>query len=107
LPRKFPEPDGLRLVKEKLELAKTRMLTVEDGREVRDSLDKCCDKHPRICGYREECRKLDNKLSDYLPPDIPRPASTYEQPREYESCWQGTLHSTTIRVRMPKASEVC
>ena len=70
-----PEPEGLRIIKAKLELAKTVKLTAEDGQEVDDALKKCHEAYPQGCGYREECRRWDNLLSNFLPTYKPKAAS--------------------------------
>ena len=66
---------GLLAIKEMLEAAKYRTLTVEDGRYVSAEMESCCE--ATWCGHRMECKDLDGKLATLLPPDAPKPVSTY------------------------------
>lgn len=99
---KLPEPEGLRLIKEKLELAKRQKLTDEDGLEVDEVLARCHDAHPRGCGYWQECRELDNKLSDFLPTGYrAKLARPYRRGKtDPAECMQATVHGIVIRERV-------
>ena len=59
---------GIQAIKDKL---KQEKLTVQDGLEVNEKLDVCCEVHPK-CNCVKECDELNNKLSDRLPAYVPK-----------------------------------
>ena len=83
-------PKGLLAIKEMLEAAKYRTLTLEDGRYVSREMESCCEA-TRWCGHRMECKDLDGKLATLLPPDAPKPVSTYRAKQDTGEWMQVTV----------------
>ena len=61
------ECPALNLIKAKLQIAKRNYKFDESvANEIDEAIERYCI-YPKPCGHREECRMLDNRLSDYLP----------------------------------------
>ncbi len=92
------EPRGIQFLREKLK--RRNNLTVKDGLEVDAILDVCC-KENLDCECWQECVKLNDELSDYLPPYLT--AAPEAQKKGDPGLWlRATIHGLEIDKRMLK-----
>ena len=99
---KLPEPEGLKFIKELLETAKVKPLNIEDGHNLDAKLKACHELYPNGCGRRMECRKLNDLLAGYLPPDTTKIDNLYRRRIDPQAWLRGTLHGAIIRERAYK-----
>ena len=86
-------PEGLRVIREKLEQSRARYLTMKDGEQVDEALKRCCEAHPKGCGNKMKCKRGNDRLAGLLPPISYSPGE-YIRPSKTErfGSWLPQLH---------------